>query len=80
MGSKESKKKKRNSHKKTNSGLRSEYNFSNGIRGKYAKRYTHSNNLVVIARDVAEYFSDSQAVNEALRTLMRLKSEKRKAA
>ena len=73
-------KKKRNSPKKAKTGMRAEYDFSGGVRGKHAKRYTHSNNLVVIAKDVAEYFGDSQAVNEALRTLLRLKPDKRRAA
>ena len=72
-------KKKSNSRKKSTAEMRTEYDFSSGVRGKYSKRYSHSNNLVVIARDVAEYFGDSQAVNEALRTLMRLKSDKRRA-
>ena len=52
-----------------------EYNFSEGVRGKYAKRYAHSNNIVVIQQDVAKYFSDSQDVNEALRTLLRIKKK-----
>ncbi len=73
-------KKKPKTHKKSRADLRAEYDFSAGGRGKYAKRYAHSNNLVVIDRDVAEYFGDSQAVNEALRTLLRLKPKKRKAA
>ena len=72
-------KKKRNNNRKARNNMRAEYDFSSGVRGKYAKRYVHSNNLVVIAKDVAEFFGDSQAVNEALRTLIRLKSEKRKA-
>jgi hypothetical protein len=73
-------KKKRNTQKKSKTEMRTEYDFSDGVRGKYSKRYSHSNNLVVIARDVAEFFGDSQAVNEALRTLLRLKSAKTKAA
>jgi hypothetical protein len=46
-----------------------EYDFSNGIRGKYAKRYAEGTNVVVIEPDVAEYFPDHNAVNEALRAL-----------
>ena len=56
--------------------LRAEYDFSKGVRGKYAKRYWHNNNLVVLSREVAKYFSDSEAVNEALRTLLRLSGRK----
>lgn len=46
--------------------------FSGGVRGKYAGRYAESSNIVVISPDVAEVFPNSDAVNEALRTLVRL--------
>lgn len=46
--------------------------FSGGIRGKYAARYAESTNIVVLSPDVAEVFPNSEAVNEALRTLVRL--------
>jgi len=46
-----------------------EYDFSGGIRGKYAKRYAEGTNVVVIDPDIAEYFPDHDAVNNALRGL-----------
>lgn len=46
-----------------------EYDFSKGIRGKYAKRYTAGTNVVVIEPDVAKYFPDHDSVNQALRSL-----------
>jgi hypothetical protein len=46
---------------------RSEYDFSQGVRGKYAARFAQRSNVVVLAPDVAEVFTSSQAVNEALR-------------
>ena len=46
-----------------------EYDFSKGVRGKYAKRYAEGTNVVVIEPDVAKYFPDHDAVNEALRSL-----------
>jgi hypothetical protein len=46
--------------------------FSGGVRGKYAERYAAGTNLVALSPDVAEIFPDSTAVNEALRTLVRL--------
>ena len=46
-----------------------EYDFSGGIRGKYARRYEEGTNVVVIDPDVAEYFPDHDSVNEALRGL-----------
>jgi hypothetical protein len=46
-----------------------EYDFTGGVRGKYAKRYAEGANVVVIDPDVAEYFPDHDSVNEALRGL-----------
>src|SRR5208283_6057082 len=46
-----------------------EYDFTGGVRGKYAKRYEEGTNVVVIEPDVAEYFPDHDSVNEALRSL-----------
>ncbi len=47
-----------------------EYDFSKGVRGKYAKRYAEGTNVVVIEPDVAQYFPDHATVNEALRSLL----------
>jgi hypothetical protein len=47
-----------------------EYDFSKGVRGKYAKRYADGTNVVVLDPDVAEYFPDHQAVNDSLRSLI----------
>jgi len=49
-----------------------EYDFTEGARGKYAKRFARGTNLVVLAPDVARLFPDSQSVNEGLRVLGRL--------
>ncbi len=49
-----------------------EYNFSKGTRGKYAQRHAEGTNLVLLSPDVAEVFPDTEAVNEALRTLIRI--------
>ena len=49
-----------------------DYDFSEGVRGKYAARYAEGTNVVVLSPDVAEIFPDSEAVNEALRTLVRI--------
>ncbi len=58
--------------KRTSEEMREHYDFSGGVRGKYAARYAEGANVVVLAPDVAEVFPDSAAVNEALRTLVRL--------
>ncbi len=47
-----------------------EYDFSKGIRGKYVERYNKGTNVIVIDPDVAEYFSDSKAINDALRSII----------
>ena len=49
-----------------------EYDFSKGVRGKYAKRYAAGTNVVVLAPDVAAVFPDSESVNEALRALVEI--------
>jgi len=49
-----------------------EYDFSNGVRGKYAKRYAEGTNVVLIDPDVAEFFPDRDAVNDALRSLIEI--------
>ena len=47
-----------------------EYDFSKGVRGKYAGRYAAGSNIVVLSPDVAEAFPNSKAVNDALRALV----------
>ena len=49
--------------------MREEYDFSDGVRGKYAARFAGGSNVVVLDLDVADLFTDSKSVNEALRTL-----------
>ena len=46
-----------------------EYDFSGGVRGKYAARFAEGANVVVLDPDVAEVFTDSESVNQALRAL-----------
>ena len=55
--------------------LRAEYDLSKlkgGVRGKYAERYHAGTNLVLLEPDVAKAFPDNEAVNEALRLLMKI--------
>lgn len=56
-----------------------EYDFSKGVRGKYATRYAKGTNVVVIEPDIAKYFPDHEAVNDALRALAEIiqKQEKK---
>lgn len=55
--------------------MRAEYDFdySKAVRGKYYKRLLKEGaNVVVLERDVAKAFRDSAAVNDALRSLLRV--------
>ena len=47
-----------------------EYDFSEGVRGKYIERLTGHKNIVILEPDVAEVFTDSKSVNDALRGLL----------
>jgi hypothetical protein len=49
-----------------------EYNFSGGVRGKYARRFRDGTNLILLEPDLAERFPDSVAVNRALRALVEI--------
>ena len=55
---------------KSDPDMLQEYDFSGGVRGKYAKRYKEGTNVVVIDPDVAEYFPDPDSINAALRGLV----------
>jgi hypothetical protein len=58
------------------------YDFSRGVRGKYAARYAQGTNIVVLEPDVTKYFRDSESVNSALRALagiIRSRSKRLKA-
>ena len=59
-------------HRKGQADMLPEYDFSNGVRGKYAKRYAERSNVVVLSPDLAKIFRTSESVNEALRTLVRV--------
>lgn len=59
--------------------MRAEYDFSNGVRGKYAKRYTKGTNVVLLDPDVAAAFGDGASVNRALRALLEIAPARRPA-
>ena len=46
-----------------------EYDFSKGVRGKYALRYQEGTNIIKLDEDVRKMFPNTKAVNEALRSL-----------
>jgi len=52
--------------------MRPEYDFSKAVRGVTAARYAEGTNVVLLDPDVAKIFPDTRAVNEALRTIVRV--------
>jgi hypothetical protein len=61
--------------------MRSEYEFdySTAVRGKYYRRLLKEGaNVVVLEPDVAKAFRSSAAVNEALRSLLRVSEATRR--
>ncbi|MDM8522204.1 hypothetical protein QUF80_02435 [Desulfococcaceae bacterium HSG8] len=88
--------KKTVSEKQTKEEMRSEYDFSGAVRGKYAGRLIEDGYItriyhtdgtfserrvpgektVILDEDVWEYFPSSDAVNNALRTLISLVPDK----
>jgi hypothetical protein len=58
--------------RRSRNGLRAEYDFSKGVRGKHASRYATGTNVVVLDADVAQLFPTSASVNDALRAVAEL--------
>jgi hypothetical protein len=56
------------------------YDFSKGVRGKYAKRFAQGTNLVLLEPDVAKAFPDAASVNETLRALAGIIRRQKKVA
>ena len=52
--------------------MKKKYDFSKGVRGKYAKRFSLGTNLVAIDPDILKAFPNSNSVNEALRGLLKI--------
>ena len=47
-----------------------EYDFSNGVRGKYVNRLLKNQNVIILEPDVEKILTDSESVNQALRGLL----------
>ena len=50
--------------------MKKEYDFSKGVRGKYAERFEKGTNLVLLDTEVARYFPTAKEVNRALKSLI----------
>jgi len=62
---------KKVSNKSGRKPIRDEYDFSQGERGKYARRYAQGTNVVILESDVATAFPNSKSVNVSLRKIIR---------
>lgn len=63
---------------KLNDELHTEYDetmLKNGIRGKYAEQYAAGTNIVLLDPDVAAAFPTKEAVNEALRSILKKRNK-----
>ena len=56
--------------------MRPEYDFSGGVRNKYAKRFSEGTNLIVLEPDLAAEFPDSRAVSRALRAYLKTRPKR----
>ncbi len=64
--------------KKSNAEILPEYDFSSGIRGKYARKFAEGTNIIILAPDVVKDFPDSNSVNETLRAISKIAKRSRK--
>ncbi len=51
--------------------MRAEYDFSKGVRNPYAARFAKGSNLVLIEPELFKAFPSEEAVNQALRILLK---------
>ncbi len=49
-----------------------EYDFSGGIRGKYAEQYRLGTNVILLDPELTAAFPDSKTVNDTLKPLLAL--------
>jgi len=73
------KKSSKNAHKRDPLGPR-HLDFSKGVRGKHYERVQQGTNIAIIDPDLLDTFPDSEAVNEALRSLKQIADRMRKRA
>ena len=64
---------------KRSGNMLAEFDFSGGVRGKYATRYARGTNLVLLEPDVAKFFPTAEDVNTSLRALAGILRRRKKA-
>ena len=62
------------------SSMLKEYDFSNGVRGKYIPALKKGSNVVVIEPDLTKYFPDQASVNDSLRSLAAIFERRKKSS
>ena len=62
---------KKKSRRPEERSMKSNYDFSQAIRGKYTRRYAKGANVVILEPDVAKVSLTSKAVNSSLRKIIR---------
>ena len=63
--------------KKPTTDILPEYDFKDGIRGKYAKKFAEGTNIILLAPDVLKDFPDSNSVNKTLRAISKRVNRKK---
>lgn len=61
---------------KSDPDMLNDYDFSGGVRGKYAARFAEGTNLRALEPDLAAAFPDSESVNRALRRILKRQEPK----
>ena len=69
-----------NRNKTDSEDIHPEYDFTGGVRGKYAKRYAEGSNVVVVDPDLTDVFPTAESVNHALRALAEIIRAGRRAS
>jgi len=59
--------------------MRDNYDFTGGVRGKYARRHARGSNLVLLEPDVARAFPSAADVNDTLRALASIMNRRKRA-
>lgn len=59
--------------------MRAEYDFSGGVRGKYAEKYSRGTNVILLEPKVAEAFPDSKSVNDTLKAVLAIATRVKRA-
>jgi hypothetical protein len=57
-----------------------EYDFSSGVRGKYAAQYRLGTNVILLDPELTAAFPDSKSVNDTLKALLALANKGKQRA